>query len=127
MPHSQIGVLLAEDCKITRSCTAKFLTLAGFSVLEAENGRHALNLYQKHRQATALIVTDLMMPLMNGDQLCQIVHQYDEKMPIILVSGSERIAPSQTPATNGFFASFRKPVDYPLLIDTANQATSSVL
>jgi response regulator RpfG family c-di-GMP phosphodiesterase/signal transduction histidine kinase len=80
-------ILLAEDTDDLRHYIAKILTKLGHQVVTRENGLAAWN-YLKEEGSVDLLVTDLMMPKMDGYELLQAVRS-DEKMgnlPVILIT-----------------------------------------
>ena len=79
-------VLVVDDDAINRQIFANFLTASGHRVLIAESGEQALKLMQQEQPALMLI--DIVMPEMNGYELCQkIREQYDgTELPIIMLS-----------------------------------------
>jgi DNA-binding response OmpR family regulator len=64
-----VEILIVEDDFISRNLLKKMLSEMGYSVLEAENGRQAWNMIQ--REPRRLMITDWMMPEMDGLQLCR--------------------------------------------------------
>jgi len=93
----QLCVLLVEDESIIRETVAISLTDEGYDVITAEDGRQALNLI---RSATMrddgtfsidLIILDLMLPDVNGLDICRSLRQQNNLTPILILSarGSE--------------------------------------
>jgi two-component system, cell cycle response regulator len=64
-------VLLAEDQEISRKLTEKILHKAGINVTSVENGKKALELFKK--QFFPIILSDWMMPEMDGLELCRAI------------------------------------------------------
>jgi DNA-binding response OmpR family regulator len=60
------------------------LKLEGYDVLQASNGRAALALYRSSRPALALL--DVMMPEMNGYDVCRAIRRNDRQTPIIMLT-----------------------------------------
>jgi signal transduction histidine kinase/BarA-like signal transduction histidine kinase len=81
-------VLLAEDNKTIQMITAKMLENAGASLTLAENGQAALELYQRNPAAFDLILTDIMMPQMDGYQLTRELRALGCTLPIIGVTAA---------------------------------------
>jgi PAS domain S-box-containing protein len=80
-------VLLVEDeCQI-RIVVKSLLESFGLTVLEAGNGKEALELYESHAGEITLVVTDMGMPVMDGHDLCLALQKHDPKLPIIISSG----------------------------------------
>jgi CheY-like chemotaxis protein len=64
-------VLVADDDVNLRKVLSLFLRNAGYTVLEAENGRQALELAKRKRPAAVLL--DIMMPLLDGFTVCKLI------------------------------------------------------
>jgi CheY-like chemotaxis protein len=80
-------ILLVEDDALIRSSARRTLELRGYVVLEARDGHEALRLCEAHRADIALILTDLVMPQMNGWAFgAEIAKLYPEKR-ILFMSG----------------------------------------
>jgi DNA-binding response OmpR family regulator len=81
-------ILVVEDNSAIRNVTCEFLAMMGFHVIEAEDGQKAFDMITK--EDFDLIITDLMMPVMNGEELIHNVRRtIGLDLPIILVSGSD--------------------------------------
>jgi PAS domain S-box-containing protein len=61
-------ILVAEDAEMVRSQVVRTLQEAGYTVLQAENGAVAVEVFQKHVQEIDLVVLDVIMPVMDGWQ-----------------------------------------------------------
>lgn len=81
-------VLLAEDNKTIQMITAKMLERAGAHITLAENGKAALDLYQHTPEAFDLVLTDIMMPQMDGYQLTHELRALGCTLPIIGVTAA---------------------------------------
>ncbi len=91
-------VLVVEDEELIRETIALALGEEGYEVLVAEDGRVALDLIQKTRQADDsesyqldLVILDLMLPGINGLDLCRLIRHEGNYVPILMLSakGSE--------------------------------------
>lgn len=69
IPKGSENILLAEDEPTVRLATASVLRRFGYNVLEAHNGEHALELSRNFDGSIELLLTDVIMPGMNGRQL----------------------------------------------------------
>jgi PAS domain S-box-containing protein len=67
--HGSGTILLAEDEEQVKSIAIILLQELGFTVLDAENGKEALELYQQNAADISLVITDMGMPVMNGYEL----------------------------------------------------------
>jgi len=87
MPWQGSGtVLLVEDEDQVRDIAKTYLELCGFAVLEAVNGKEALELYKKNAEIS-LVLTDMGMPVMDGYELIGELKSLNSKLPIIISSG----------------------------------------
>ncbi len=80
-------VLLVEDEDQVRDIAKNFLEMFGFNVLEAVNGRDALEIFHKNAAEITLVVTDLGMPVMDGYELFSALKKLHPELPIIVSSG----------------------------------------
>lgn len=80
-------ILLAEDEDQIRYVAKTFLEIFGFTVLDAVNGKEALDLYQKSASDISLVLTDIGMPVMDGYALFNALKQLKPTLPIIISSG----------------------------------------
>lgn len=83
-------ILIAEDDSVTLESLAACLEPEGFRVLKARNGEEALQLWQKHQPD--LLCLDIMMPGVDGYEVCRRVRAADASVPILFLSAkSEEI------------------------------------
>jgi PAS domain S-box-containing protein len=80
-------VLLVEDEQAVRRATAEFLTLQGYTVLEAKDGVDALAVAKNHASTIDLLVTDVVMPNMSGGQLAKELGELRPDTKMLFVSG----------------------------------------
>ncbi len=80
-------ILLAEDEDQIRNIAKTYLEEFGFTVVEAANGKEALDLYQKNASDISLVLTDIGMPIMDGYALFNALKQLKPTLPIIISSG----------------------------------------
>ncbi|WP_245648979.1 hybrid sensor histidine kinase/response regulator [Magnetovibrio blakemorei] len=96
-------ILLVEDEDAVRMFGSRALTNKGYTVLEAANGEEALEVINATDQKIDLIVTDVVMPGMDGHTLVQFVRQEMPDMKVILISGfAENVIPGGIQSNSGF-------------------------
>jgi CheY-like chemotaxis protein len=83
-------VLLADDEDLVRTFVRTVLERSGYCVLEAPGGSEALELCQRHEGPIHLLVTDLVMPRMNGRELAERVRKLRPGTKVLYVSGYPR-------------------------------------
>ena len=83
-------ILVVDDESRMRKLVRDFLTKQGFEVLEAGDGEAALDIFYKDKDI-ALLILDVMMPKMDGWQVCREIRSHS-KVPIIMLTarGDER-------------------------------------
>jgi CheY-like chemotaxis protein len=80
-------ILLTEDDEAVRNMMAMLLKKFGYRVLEAGDGKEALSIFRDHQDEIQLIVTDVIMPEMNGLEMYNEVRRIKPDMPAIFMSG----------------------------------------
>jgi two-component system response regulator ResD len=80
----KLKVLVVDDESRMRKLVKDFLSKKNFEVLEAENGEQAVDIFFENKDIS-LIILDVMMPKMDGWQVCREVRQYS-KVPIIMLT-----------------------------------------
>ncbi|HEY3638796.1 MAG TPA: ATP-binding protein [Rhizomicrobium sp.] len=83
----QDTILLVEDEEAVRSFAARALKLRGYNVLEASGGEEALELVRRHTAVIHLLITDVVMPNMDGPTLVRAVRRLRPDMAVIFMSG----------------------------------------
>ncbi len=86
----KLKVMVVDDEARMRKLVKDFLTRDDFNVIEAEDGEDALNKFYENKDI-ALIILDVMMPKMDGWEVCREIRK-DSKVPIIMLTarGDER-------------------------------------
>ena len=86
----KLKILVVDDETRMRILVKDFLVKAGFDVIEAEDGCKALDFFYEYKDI-ALIVLDVMMPKMDGWEVCKEIRE-SSKVPIIMLTarGDER-------------------------------------
>lgn len=80
-------ILIVDDEEAIRTMVRRFLEKASFDVLEAENGKKALEIF-KNRKDIKLVLLDLMMPEMDGYEVCKEIRK-DSTVPIIMLTAKD--------------------------------------
>jgi len=80
-------VLVVDDDPAVCHVTGQMLELHGFQVLYAENGEHALALFDQYDDQVSILVADIVMPKMSGPQLAHLLRIQRPELPVLFVSG----------------------------------------
>lgn len=81
---NKLKILVVDDESRMRKLVKDFLVKQNYEVMEAGDGSEALDLFFEN-QDIALIILDVMMPRMDGWQVCREVRNYS-KVPIIMLT-----------------------------------------
>jgi PAS domain S-box-containing protein len=85
-PEGTGTILLVEDDNTVRDLAGRILTRAGYTVLSASSGEEALDIASGEK-TISLMVTDVVMPGMNGVALSQRIEELRPGLPILFMSG----------------------------------------
>jgi two-component system cell cycle sensor histidine kinase/response regulator CckA len=102
-------ILLVEDEEGLRSLNARGLRSRGYSVIEASNGIEALEALEEKNGAVDLVVSDVVMPEMDGPTLLKTMRGRNPDLKIIFVSGYAEDAFEKSLPENQQFAFLPKP------------------
>lgn len=96
-------ILLVEDEPAVRQLFAQALTRAGYRVYEARNGQEALKVFDQHGDTIDLLLTDIRMPFMGGNELAQQLRARRRTLKLLCVSGYSGGGP-ESELTSDFLA-----------------------
>ncbi|MHB0991475.1 MAG: EAL domain-containing protein [Burkholderiales bacterium] len=118
--NNSSGILIAEDSRTQAEALAFLLEEYGYSVTIAADGKQALQSVQA--QKPVLVISDIMMPEMNGYELCKAIKSDDDlkDIPVILVttlSDAQDVIRGLECGADNFI---RKPYDEPYLLSRIN-------
>lgn len=80
-------VLLIEDEELLRELVREVLVRAGYTVLEAKNGEEGLAIYKDRQNEIRLVLTDMGLPRMSGDQVFRQLQKANENVKVIFATG----------------------------------------
>jgi PAS domain S-box-containing protein len=88
LPHGNgQTILLVDDEKTVLNVTRKTLERYGYKVITAEEGASAVAAYAQHQQEIAVVITDMVMPVMDGRVCIHALQQINPNVKIIAASG----------------------------------------
>ena len=88
-------ILVVDDEAAVLSITRQTLETFGYDVVTAVNGEDAIDCYTTERKRIKLVLTDMMMPGMNGAELIKRLREIDRDVVIVAVTGLDNRAPGQ--------------------------------
>ncbi len=119
------SVLIIDDDPMIRNMLCHFFEIEGYEVKKASNGKEGLGLYRKY--PADLIITDMIMPEMDGIETIQAVRKESPDAKIIAISGGGRNSPEDYLVLADHFGAdrtFCKPVERAELINAARELLS---
>lgn len=87
LPGGSGTILLVEDEDSVRSLSAKILEGLGYNVMQAPDGARAIELAAGHKEGVDLLMTDVVMPGMNGKELAMQVREIHPAIRLLFTSG----------------------------------------
>jgi two-component system cell cycle sensor histidine kinase/response regulator CckA len=114
-------ILLVEDEDGLRSLNARGLRSRGYSVIEAANGMEAMEALEAKDGAVDLVVSDVVMPEMDGPTLLRAMRDRNPALKIIFVSGYAQDAFGKSLPENEQFAFLPKPFTLTQLLTTVKE------
>jgi len=115
-------LVVDDDASITGLAT-KILEPLGYEIFIAANGKEALEISRKHEKKIDLLLTDVVLPIINGRELAKILQQERPYMQIILMSGY----PADIVAPIGIIESNKHFINKPLTRTTLTNIIQTAL
>jgi len=116
----QASILVVDDEKMVAENLVEFLTLIGHHATAAYGGKEGLEAFRNG--AFDLVITDLMMPDMDGMQLMEAIKTIDAKTPVLMITGHGTIESAVAAIKKGAYDFIPKPFNLSELEVIANRA-----
>jgi len=84
-------ILVAEDEEEMRELVVDVLESAGYSVIAVTNGKEAIDAFVERKAEIGLVILDMIMPGMNGDETFRELKRSGLNVPLLLSSGYDRV------------------------------------
>jgi len=119
-------ILLVEDEEGLRQLNARGLASRGYTVLEAGNGVEAIEMLEKSDGEVDLVVSDVVMPEMDGPTLLRELRRRNPTLKIIFVSGyAEDAFQKHFPADGEQFTFLAKPFTLKQLVNAVKETLAA--
>jgi CheY-like chemotaxis protein len=119
------AVLVVEDQREVRSLTCMVLRQLGFEVLEAADGSEALAVAEQHGRSIRLLLSDVIMPGMNGKELAAQLTLSQPHMKVMFMSGYTDRIMSETGVLDNAVAFLQKPFTPEKLVDMVQRTLNT--
>lgn len=104
----RFSVLIVDDAAFSRRMLRKYVEAEGYQVLEAASGQQALEIVKSHQPDC--ILTDLLMPDIDGFQLLETLQKQGQSIPVAIISADIQDASRQRGEELGAVSFLNKPV-----------------
>jgi EAL domain-containing protein (putative c-di-GMP-specific phosphodiesterase class I) len=123
--YHQIQVLVVDDVPDVARAISEMLSSCGFIQTQvALSGREALE--KLNSSSIDVVISDIMMPKMDGIQLLKRIREFNLDIPIILLTGGPNLESARRAVELGAFRYLTKPVSHKVLIDVVKKASFSL-
>ena len=117
-----LSILLVDDEEVIRTLSKRVLTKAGHTVFLASTGREALAMFES--AAPHIVITDLVMPDMEGLELIRALRKSFPSLKIIAISGKFQGQFLKVAEAFGVKATLQKPFDPAQLLEVVNRVAA---
>ena len=118
--HLTTGSILAvDDDTFSLTMLTELLTMNGFRVMIAEEGRQAMEVFSSSHPD--LVITDIRMPNMDGLEVLREVRKLDDIVPVVLVTGHGEMDDALRALRRGAYDFLLKPINPEILINTVQK------
>ncbi|MEP7049597.1 MAG: response regulator [Pseudomonadota bacterium] len=101
--------LLVDDDQGVREAASRLLEFFGFRVLQAVDGRHGAEEFRRHASEIVVVILDMTMPEMNGEETFREIRRVRADVPVILTSGYNEIEATRRFTAKGLAGFLQKP------------------
>ena len=112
-------VLIVEDDPVLREALAETMTISGHTYITAKDGKEALALLELHNPA--VVLTDIRMDELDGNQLLDEIHRKRPSLPVILMTAYGSVQDAVVAMRRGAVDYLQKPFSAQVLIEKINQ------
>ncbi len=123
--RGQETILLVEDETNLRRLARQYLETQGYKILEAEDGAAALQIVEGHKGAIDLLLTDVVMPGMNGRELAVAITADRPEIRVLYMSGYTENAIGHNGTLDAGINLLQKPFSLPALKDKVREVLDS--
>ena len=111
-------ILLVDDEPSILEIASRLLNRGNYRVITTSNGKNALELYEKHREEIRLVILDLLMPGMGGEDCLRALLRMAPNIRVLMASGGLKSGMEEELKASGAKGVIRKPFDMPQLLET---------
>lgn len=125
LTHGNATVLLADDEEMMRRTAKRLLGKLGYGVIMARDGVECVEQFQAHAGEVDLIILDLNMPRLNGNEALSRIREIDPAVPVIISSGHTVALPEDPAVSYGPVSYMHKPYTLEVMSRTLRDALTN--
>jgi CheY-like chemotaxis protein len=122
MENEKVKILVADDDATIREYVDLALGMMDLRVLHARDGVEALRLIDSSSESIQVLLLDIVMPRLNGNELASVIRSWHPKIKIIFMSGCSEDFIGQQRAHAGDFSYLRKPFTPECLLQAVTES-----
>src|ERR1700730_6111877 len=126
MPRAKPTILVVDDESMALVLIKRLLSEAGYQVITAQSGFEALDLFRRQPQTIQLVLLDLTMPFMDGDETFHRLREIRANIPVLLCTGFIRQDRLDRLMKDGIAGFLRKPLAPDEIVDHVRGVLDSV-
>jgi len=119
------NILVIDDEKSILESASEMLSIMGYTVLQAESGNEAINIYREKTDSIDLVILDMIMPGMSGSQVLKSLREINPDAKIILSSGYILKGNSMKVIEHEYSSFIQKPYSFMDLSSVVHEAINS--
>ena len=117
-------IMLVDDEQAVRRSLRRLLQRAGYTIIEAEHGNEALQLYPRHKPTPELVIIDLDMPELSGEETQRLLRELNPSARVLFLSGHKDPRREATIIEDGALGFIEKPCQATDLLAAVAEALS---
>ena len=110
LPISNYNILVCDDEQVIRFLLKNILVKAGHTVTTCSDGLEVLNIFQNDPDTYHLVILDMIMPIMSGEEIFYKIREIRNNIPVLIISGFSEIEHSSSLLQKGLDAYMAKPI-----------------
>ena len=118
--NDELTILVADDEEYNMMYINELFSKTKFTIIEADNGKKAVELFEQN-PSIDLVLMDIKMPIMNGNEAMKIIKQLKPEIPVIALSAFAIESEKESALKEGFNYYLTKPINRKLLFEIINK------
>lgn len=122
VPRGSGAILVVDDEPALREMTGVILENSGYTVLAAKDGREAVEMFRESASKIAVVLLDMTMPVMGGNEAFRLIRKIQPGVPIVMSSGYSESAAREELGGDAVAGFIQKPYTAAKLVASIQEA-----